>query len=71
MPRGLRPLASSQPPTVVFQPPTSKLVENPGRYIIVNYKKMVTIKSVLPRIDSNFEFNSLNSKLGCNGGMVF
>ena len=29
VPWGLRPLTSSQPPTFVFQPPTSKLVETP------------------------------------------
>ena len=29
VPRGLWPRASSQPPTFVFQPPTSKLVETP------------------------------------------
>ena len=33
VPRGLQPLASPQLPTFVFQPPTSKLVETPDKWV--------------------------------------
>ena len=37
VPRGLRPLALSQPPTFVFQPPTSKLAETPVPWQRLNW----------------------------------
>ena len=44
MPRGLWTLASSEPPTFAFQPPTSKLVETPGCVACV-FNKKVTFES--------------------------
>ena len=35
VPRGLRTLASSEPPTFVFEPPTSKLVKTPADKVIL------------------------------------